>query len=79
MDVTVHCVAPSLAAFDDLRVAATLHAGHTAEADGGPVIAAEPAAIKTDVWMASDTAGLADRAAAGFGGSAKVLNDNDAP
>ena len=74
MDVTVHCVAPTLAAFDGLRVAATLYRG--ASAGGGasePVLAAEPAAIKTDVWMAADTAGLDDRAAAGYGGSAKVL------
>ena len=67
VDVTVHCVAPSLDAFDDLRVAATLY-----RVSGEPVLEAEPAAIKTDVWMAADTAGLADRAAAGYGGSAKV-------
>ena len=70
----MHCVAPSLAAFDDLRVAATLYSGVSeGGADSEPVMVAEPAAIKTDVWMAADTAGLADRAAAGYGGSAKVL------
>ena len=70
----MHCVAPSLAAFDDLHVTATLYGGTSdGGADSKPVVVAEPATIKTDVWMAADTAGLADRSAAGYGGSAKVL------
>ena len=72
VEVTVHCVAPSLDAFEGLRVAATLYAATLADADGAEITAAEPARIKTDVWMAADTAGLPDRASAGFGGSAKV-------
>ncbi len=66
-------MAPSLAGFDDLRVTATLYSGSGQEADSKPVMVAEPVAMKTDVWMAADTAGLADRAAAGYGGSAKVV------
>ena len=73
VDVVVHCVAPSLDAFEGLRVAATLHAaGAVGDGEMAVVVAAEPTRIKTDVWMAADTAGLPDRTSAGFGGSAKV-------
>jgi hypothetical protein len=72
VELTVHCVAPSLDAFDGLCVAATLYAAGLPDAGGSVVTAAEPTRIKTDVWMAADTAGLPDRASAGYGGSAKV-------